>query len=318
MGNIISWYNKNRKRIWITIIAIAGMYIIVMQLMNLLNDDSKVQEANYVKNVIENTDLNTVIIQSSDSAISGETITTSGVNQIKVIDQFMTYCNQKQIEEAYKLLSNECKEEMYSTVEIFKESYYDQIFNGGTKNVSTENWIGDIYKIKITDDFLATGVYTEGNSLQDYITIVKDENGEYKLNINNYIKRKEINKSESIEDIQITVVSKDVYMDYEVYTLKVINNSDKPVLLVDTQNLNGTYLEDSNQLKYTAYLHEKATAELGILSTQTKDIKIKYYNKYSSTRDIESIVFQNIILDYTEYVKDKENYSNYGKVKVIL
>ena len=49
---------------------------------------------------------------------------------------------------------------------------------------------------------------------------------------------------------------------------------------------------------YTAYIHELSDAELMITPGETKEITIKYYNKYGTTKNIKNIVFNKIILNY--------------------
>ena len=97
-------------------------------------------------------------------------------------------------------------------------------------------------------------------------------------------------------------------MDYETYTFEITNNSDNTILLNSSNNTDTMYLEDKNEIQYFAYTHELSEAELKLASKETKKIKIKYYNKYSSTRKIENIVFSKIILNYYAYV----NYQNVG------
>ena len=66
--------------------------------------------------------------------------------------------------------------------------------------------------MKIIDDILSTGKSNDYTK-QDYITI-KQQDGEYKLNINRYIESKKINKTTEKDNIQIEVVSKNTFMEY--------------------------------------------------------------------------------------------------------
>lgn len=316
MNKIISWYNQNRKKIWTVIIAVIVIMLILWQLMDIVTKNSQKSNYNQSSNFDENT-FNSISISSDKSVISGTNITTSK-DAISVLDEFISYCNGQKVEEAYNLISDECKEEMYPELKDFQESYYNQVFAGQKKNVTTENWIGNIYKVDFKDDFLSTGKYTTENTLQDYITIVSDDNNEYKLNINKYVGRYAINKEVNSEDVNIKVVQRDTYMDYEIYTFEVTNNSDLSIILGDTQNLDASYLVDKNDLQYNAYVHELAQPQLMITSKQTKKIKIKYFNQYSSTRQIKKLVFPKVILDYDAYqlFPDKNYYKDYAKVEI--
>ena len=208
-------------------------------------------------------------------------------------------------------MTNECKETMYPELKYFRDSYYKTIFNGSKKNISLENWVGDIYKIGIGNDILSTGQYDENSIRQEYITVKKVDNN-YKLNINKYIGRFEINKYNKFDNnVEISVEKKDIYMDYEIYTFKIRNNRDNPILLDNLKDINSMYLEDKNNLKYQAYTHEMATSELLVNARESKILNVKYYNKYGSEKKIKRIVFSKVITDYYSYI-NLENYNKFG------
>ena len=78
----------------------------------------------------------------------------------------------------------------------------------------------------------------------------------------------------------------------------------------------GMYLEDDGNLHYKAYNHEMTREELRIKST--KSVNIKFNKKYSTEREIECIVFSDIIMDFEEYEKseNKEEYSNRQEISI--
>ena len=45
----------------------------------------------------------------------------------KLIDEFLEYCRNKQIEKAYDLISDKCKKEKYNTVSNFEKNYYNKM-----------------------------------------------------------------------------------------------------------------------------------------------------------------------------------------------
>ena len=231
----------------------------------------------------------------------------------------MTFCKSAKIQEAYNLLSNECKEEMYSNINIFAETYYNPIFKERKRNVNIENWYGDIYKIDYTEDYLSTGRYDDSNTIRDYITVVVDSENKYKLNINKYIGRTEYNKTGKTGDFQVKIIRKDSYMEYEKYLFEVKNMYDHKVLIgriEDEENV--SYLVDKNKIKYKAVVSELSEADLLLYEKQIKTIQIKYYNQFSSTRSIRELVFPNIYLNYQYYedLYDKNNYSEFGNIKI--
>ena len=305
MHKIISWYNQNRLKVWRTILAIAILVAIGYALMNAI--DTNLRNSNEIKSnpeALDNSNFNSITMQSQKSAISGNNMTVTQ-EEVNTIDKFVSYGNSGKIEEAYNLLSDECKEEMYSNVNMFKDGYYSHVFGNGKKNTTIQNWTGNIFRVDFKEDALSTGKVSSGNSSQDYITIVTNSNGEHRLNINRYIGRTNINKTQTVENLEITVTKKDSYMDYEYYTIEAKNGNERAVLLGDVNNLEATYLKDENGLMYKGRMNEIAQSELIVNANETKTIRINYFNEFSSTRKIKNLIFPLVVIGYEE---DKENY----------
>lgn len=303
MRNIIRFYNQNRKSIWILALIIFFL-IIILQVINYfvgVNQENKNKEKQEIlqnTQSIQNNLDSSVIIQSNESAISGEGVSNKNLKTAQeMIERFLTNCNEQKYEEAYGLLTDECKEEMYPSLDVFVNSYASKIFNGQKINCNIQNWTGDIYKVEIAGDILATGKVNE-DTLQDYITIDND-----KLNINRYIKRTEINKSNEKDNIKIEVLNKNTYMDYETYTIKIDNNSQSDILLDTKRDMKSMYIEDDKGVKYSSYNHELTEADLTITRNHSRTITIKYYSSYNSSKDIQRLVFSNIVMNYDSTTK---------------
>lgn len=295
MYSIKRFYNQNRRNIWLVIIIIAFLFII-FRLINTFYSNSRRIEREALQNNVNNTndiseENNNISI--SNSSATGETISNSSLKtDTDVITEFLENCNNGNVEEAYNMLTDECKEEMFSTVEDFRTFYYGNIFNGSKVTFEIENWVNDIYKVDIVPDMLSTGK-VNNTVMQDYIT-VDNYTGEYKLNINNYISRRDINKSQEKDNVKITVNYRDTYMEYEEYNLTIENNGETSIVLDDLTNLESMYIEDQNEMHYTAYTHEITKDMLEIPSGTSKTIEIKYYSRFSSSRNIEKLVFSNV------------------------
>lgn len=316
MNEIIRWYNANRKKIWGVIIAVLSI-IILIQVLNSIAHNQK-NTPNKVSRETKEELTNSIVMDNDESTVSGEKLSQSQKNMLKTLDEFADYCNTGNVDKAYGLLSDDCKNEMYPTKEAFETGYYNQIFKG-KKNILAENWVENIYKVKYKEDALSTGIYDEG-AIQDYITIVKDKDGNTKLNINGYIGKENIDVTEQKDDLKIKVLETDVYMDFQTYTFEITNNSDKTVLLNDPNIDDTMYLEDKSGVKYQAYTHEISSSELKITSKETKKLTIKYYSKYGSNKTIKNILFARIILDYGAY-SNYQNigyYNNYGAIQIKL
>ena len=206
---------------------------------------------------------------------------------------------------------------MYPKIKVFQEAYFNQVFGRGKRNITVENWTGDIYLVTLNEDFLSTGRYSNENSLRDYVTVIKDKEGTLKLNINSYIGRTIYEKTSSAKNLEIKLLKKDTYMDYETYTFEIKNNANYNAMLGNIQDEeNVSYLVDKNNLKYNAYVHELSNTQMEVLGTQTKRITIKYFSEYSSTKQLKSLVFPKVYLNYELYnnFENKNNYTDYANI----
>lgn len=307
MYKLMRFYNQNKGKIW-TIILIIVFILGIIQLLNYFaktNVTSKKVESI----ATNNTEINQEVV-SDKSAISGQNVSSTKLKKdTDIINEFVKYCNDGNINSAYNLLTEECKEEMFPTIEDFNSIYYSKLFDS-YKTHTIENWIGNTYKINLTGDILSTGDLSSNESKQDYITVVK-EDGESKLNINNYIGRNNLNKTIEYKDVKATVTRIDTYMDYEVYNLSIQNNSENDILLDTSNDTKSVYLLDGKEMKYYFYSNEIVENRLIVKSKFTNDIQIKFSNSYSSSRRIDSLVFSKFVLNYDEY-KDLENKEEYN------
>ena len=277
MYKLISWYNQNRRKFWRIVVTIFIVILIAWRLMYTTTNRNTGREISQSPKV-DTSNLNSITLESDKSAITGKR-TTIEQSDIETIDKFFSYCNSGKIQEAYNLISDDCKNEMYSEIKIFQEAYFKPIFGNGKRNITIENWTGKIYLVTLNEDFLATGRYSNDNTLQDYVTAVKDNEGNLKLNINNYVGRTIYEKTSSAKNLEIKLLRKDTYMDYETYTFEIKNNSNYITLLGNIQDdENVSYLVDKNDLKYNAYVHELAEPQMEILGKQIKNITIKIIN----------------------------------------
>lgn len=317
MYKLIRFYNQNRKKIF-KIILIIVFIIGIIQLLNFLSKENTSKNDIYNEAIADTSNYNQKLT-SDKSLVTGKNVSSDKLNSdVDIINKFIDLCNQGNIEDAYKLLSDDCKEVMFPTVEEFNNIYYIPVFNYKLKIYTVSNWKDDIYKIQINDDVLSLGTYDEENTIIDYITVVEEDDDIYKLNINSYIGRKEINKEVTVDNINVKVVKTDMYMDYCVYTFQVTNDTDKTILLDDLTDIDSLYLEDNKKFKYSAFTHELSQENMKLGISEKKQIDIKYYSKYSSTKNILDICFSKIIYDYEEYetLEDKNDYDNFGTIYV--
>lgn len=293
MFNLLRLYNQNRTKVIITIIIIIFIFIII-SLFNLLAKNQNEEKIMQAQNIdYENT---YKYYNESKSMVSGGTV--SEVNKNKfgdLLNSFLSYCQNHESEKAYGLLSKECKEIMYPTVQVFEKQYCDTKFPN-KKRYSFQSWTASdtyIYMVKIFDDMLSTGTGSAQKYIQEYISIVQ-EGENYKLNVNGLVGKINIGKQKNTEGIIINVKDRYVYMDYGVYTMKIKNNTENTILLDSRRETNTTYVVDENDNKYEALLYEILDDDLIIKPGEEKQIKIKFSDAYQEKNKIKKVVFSDV------------------------
>lgn len=112
--NIIRTINQNKLQIIAVIIAI----IIIIGIIQTLNHFAKIENETS-KNTENITQIETKDKTLSSAISNNNTKTDNAENYKKVIEDFLKLCNNKEPEQAYAMLSEECKETMYSSYQLF-------------------------------------------------------------------------------------------------------------------------------------------------------------------------------------------------------
>ena len=309
MHKLRHFYYQNKEKIWKVVLIIAFLLGIIYYINNSLEKQSnEVKEESQKDNTLIYSNKENKTYISDTSAIYGEKVTEKEAETINNnISKFLQYCKNGNVELAYQMVSKDCKSNNYSTVEKFQEKYIKPKFNK-SDIYEIEKWEGNTYKITISKDILATGNINSSKKVE-YITIVK-EGTEKKLNINGYIEKEEINKEITKNDVKITVVNKQTYMDYEIYNFKIQNQSNKTIKMDTLDEAKSMYIEDKNGNTYNSYSYEILENDLEIRSNHEVNLQIKYAKNYSAGTRIKNIVFKNVILDYIKY-RNTENVQDF-------
>lgn len=311
MHNLRRFYYQNKEKIWKVILIIAFILgLIYFMNYRLTKKYSNNTEAERAKEDLQFNIEGTNINITDKEAISGESITQEEVKKINdIISVFLQYCKDGKSEEAYNMLSEDCKETRYTSIEKFIDQYIKVKFSKD-KMYTVQKWQYNTYKIDILEDILATGNLNNKEAIVEYITI-ENQNNEKKLNINSYIKKSKINKEKTEKQLKVKVVEKNVYMDYEEYNLEIENLSEKAIRLGETEKKDTIYLKDRDGNKYNARIHEILEEELIISPKHKINISIKFSNVYSGKREIESMTFENVVLDFKNAEEPEKNTKTY-------
>ena len=315
MRRLIKYFNQNRKKILLIVLVIVFL-IILVSVLNYMVKTNIQEERNSISNVQINKDTSI----PDEAIISGEKISEEKASDDKkMIENFVQACNEKDYTKAYNMLTDDCKNIVFSgTMDSFVKNYCDLIFQT-PKTYQLEGWLdkvqGMTYKVTyLEDNILATGGISEGLNYMDYITVI-EENNETKLSIYNFINSYELSKIESKNNVEIQLNREDVYMDYVIYTVTVTNRNENTILLSNNIDNKQICLLDSNNSEYISYLNEIPQFNLIINKGEKKQFSIKFGKGYSSSSNSEYIRFKNIYLDYNAYVNNP-NDENLQKIQM--
>ena len=303
MSKLIRLYNQNRALIFAIIVIIALIIIIIQTLNGLVKEEQEIKRQNIANEENSSTSQSTTIPPKDTSAITGEKDINNKQNT-DIIKLFVKHCNEGKVEEAYNMLTDECKARIYPSLERFKTMYYDRIFKIN-RMYTLENWYvnGNLatYYIKYTEDVLATGNANSKDNMGDYITVTRlaDKNS---LNISSYVGSKNINKLETKNGITIEIEKMYMYMDYTILSLKV-KNANKDIISLDTkENLDTMYLYDTNGVRYSSFLNETAEEELIFRKNMEMTVEIKFNKMYNPTsREISGLALKDVVINYENY-----------------
>lgn len=306
MIKLLRYWNQNKRKILITVAVIALVIIIIQMANNMI----KMQNVNNKNEQIKNTAVIEDITKPNQSVVTEQKLTEKETKEnSEFIEQFINYCNQKQISEAYSLLGEECKEELYPTQEVFNSNYIAQIFENQV-NFELDLWHIDsnCYTYRVTyhkGNLLQTGGKVSNGNFVDYITLIK-QNGEYKLNINKLIRKETLNKQASNSGVDITLNSKTIYMDYEIYNITAQNNTTKTILL-NGGNASDIKLTDQDNINFYSVISETPLSSLELNAQYKKTFHIKFNKSYITDSKLQEMQITNIYLDKTQYDNKQEN-----------
>lgn len=306
INNLFRKYNQNKRGLWTIIIVIVFSYVIIQAVYGLLRNIKEKKREELINQINENTQTssNSNLENNTQDTNSEITTDTTRKNSKKLIEQFVKYCNNNQIEDAYGMISKDCKTVLFPNINIFKNNYIKKIFNQNkTVKVEKEIYGNGIYKVTYMNNILQSGGKSDKQRI-DYIYIT-DEDENKVLSLNKFLYIKKIGTESKNKRLNIEVIEKQIFIDYEIYTIKITNNTENEILIANQNDVNNINLTDENDVKYSSYIDELATEILVVQQNGTKTINIKFNKTFNTDRKIKYMNF-NVIMDYNAYIKGQD------------
>lgn len=298
-------YNQNRKDILTIIIVIVFTYILLQVVFGLIRSNNKrkmeqlVEQYNNEQSENKNYQSNTINSTTTDDK---QEVTEE--KSKAVIEEFVMLCNQNKIDESYSMLSDDCKKVLFMTTSVFDKNYVKKIFTEKRIAQIERSMYGtNIYKVTYNNNVLSSGA-TKSNKIVDYIYVEK-KNDKYTLSLNKFLYIKTIEKNLNDEKVNIKIIEKETFIDYEIYTIEVNNKTSNEILLANKNNVNNISLTDEKGVIYSSYIDELATEALIVQPNGIKTINIKFNKAYNTKRKLNYMSF-NIIMNYKKDMKEQD------------
>lgn len=298
-------YNQNRKDILTIIIVIVFTYILLQVVFGLIRSNNKrkmeqlVEQYNNEQSKNKNYQSNTINSTTTDDK---QEVTEE--KSKAVIEEFVMLCNQNKIDESYSMLSDDCKKVLFMTTSVFDKNYVKKIFTEKRIAQIERSMYGtNIYKVTYNNNVLSSGA-TKSNKIVDYIYVEK-KNDKYTLSLNKFLYIKTIEKNLNDEKVNIKIIEKETFIDYEIYTIEVNNKTSNEILLANKNNVNNISLTDEKGVIYSSYIDELATEALIVQPNGIKTINIKFNKAYNTKRKLNYMSF-NIIMNYKKDMKEQD------------
>lgn len=314
--NIKRFIDQNNKLILYVIFII----IFVLLVIKSLNSYYEKEEQQKLQNIIQNnTTANTTVNNNTSNNNDSTNQQNVNLDTIEgVMSKFVSHCNNNEIQDAYDMITDECKKAMYKTKEDFETKYVKNVFNE-EKEYSMQKWAADgntvTYQIKLLGDILATG--GEGKISQEYYTFIKIDDT-YKINVNNYICGKNLNKEIKQQGVTVKIKNINVYNTYEEYELSFTNNTSKEICLTGNKFVKNIYLKNSRGTTYSSLNSKFDNEEITLKPNNTKNYTVKFNKNYNPQNQVNTLVLSDVIFDFEEYLKyeNKSDYANRTSIEI--
>lgn len=243
------------------------------------------------------------------SVLSNEKVPEKLQNPIEqLIAEFVEKCNEKDYENAYNLLSEECRNNEYGDIELFK-LYVDSVFPNkkifNIQNFSNKDNVY-VYIVTILNDILASGMNNEtDNETYSEKFVIKDEDGQLKLSIRQYIGREECTYIYEDEYMKIKIESVDIKYDNVKYNLKITNKSDYYLVFSDYTVDYEISIDTSEGLKRRS---DEVLEPITVYDNETGEFSVKYTVFFDENTKVLGMLF-----DYIRIYESVEAYENGDK-----
>lgn len=221
---IRDFYQKYKKVIFIVLI----VWLVIFAINQLLKENPN-----------ENTAPSTTYAPHTSIMNTGKSVPEKLQEPIEnMVKQYFDYCNNGEYQKAYDMLSDECKQYEFISLNAF-EKYIKEIFGNGGKIYNIQDFSNldntYIYKVRILDNILANGTTDGYGYYEEKITIKGDKPDNLKLNIGDFINQENLLVFAEDDYLKIEILNRVINYETEVYTVKFTNKTEYPIVLANNK-----------------------------------------------------------------------------------
>lgn len=216
------------------------------------------------------------------------------------IDDYVNKCNNKDYSGAFELLTADCKTHVFGDSLDNFTTYASSIFSN-KKRYSIQNYSNYgqayIYNIKLIDDIITTGLTNQSYAYYEEKMAIKEENGQIKLNVNDYMGYSELKRVAEDDYLKIRIESKEEFYSMEIYSIKITNKTDNKVVLYDGIVGNELSLVSENDERNPINVKEAIILDPG----ETKTFEVTFNKYYDESTKASDIAFNKIRIMTSQY-----------------
>lgn len=290
------FFRKNKKKIYIAIVIIVVIIILNIEVGRRL--DSQAPKINY---------------EPHTPIVSGKETPKEVQDDVEdKIEEYCKYCNNKEYENAYAMLTDECKEYVFEDdIENFKK-YIDYIFNGN-KVYSIQDYSNKdnvyVYNLTISADLMATGMNTEDSKSMyiDKVVFIKDDNNT-KFSVKGFIKSEDMDCLGEDDYMKISIYKKITYYDKVTYKMQITNKTTYPIVIANEKEKSEVLLSlggDNRGMVLDNYRNDFIIARVGL-----KNLSEMTFNKYYDESKKETAIIFNKIRVLKKYTEIDSNWES--------
>ena len=221
------------------------------------------------------------------------------------IDEYVNYCNNKEYESAYAMLSKDCQNDYFGSLSDFKLYVNNKFYEPRKYAIQSYSIFNKkyVYIIKLFDDILSTGLTgTQYKFQEEKMVAYYDENKKLVFNVGNFIEKNPIESVQENQYIKVDVKYQIIKYEFEQYNIKLTNKSNYKVIIQNSESENSEVVINLGQEERPNNDTDYIILEPGE-STTIMPVFQKFWDDGDTTKEIQFTSVR--VIDENENVVDK-------------